>query len=107
MNITSGSFTADDDEFAIAGLTPVIGHKVNAPMVEESPANLECRVVDILDLGSEGKTRIVIGEVVAIHVRTDVLDGTRVNSDVLAAIGRMAGNSYIHTRDHFDLIRPG
>lgn len=107
MNITSGSFTADDDEFAIAGLTPVIGHNVNAPMVEESPANLECRVVDILDLGSDAKTRIVIGEVVAIHVRTDVLDGTRVNSDVLAAIGRMAGNTYIHTRDHFDLIRPG
>lgn len=106
MNITSGSFTAEDDEFAIAGLTPVIGHKVNAPLVDESPANLECRVVDILDLGSEGKTSVVIGGVVAIHVREDVLDGTRVKSDVLAAIGRMAGNTYIHTRDRFELTRP-
>lgn len=107
MNVTSGSFTADDDEFEIAGLTPVIGQVVNAPMVEESPANLECRVVEILDLGSLPTTRVVVGEVLVIHVRDDVLDGTRVDSDALAAIGRMAGNTYIHTRDRFELNRPG
>ena len=106
MNVTAGSFTADDDEFEIAGLTPVIGQVVNAPMVEESPANLECRVVEILDLGSLPTTRVVVGEVLVIHVRDDVLDGTRVDSDALAAIGRMAGNTYIHTRDRFELNRP-
>lgn len=107
MNITSGTFTAEDDEFEIAGLTPVLGQVVNAPMVAESPANLECRVVDILDLGSDARTRVVIGEVAVIHVSEDVLDGTRVDNDALQAIGRMAGNTYIHTRDRFDLIRPG
>lgn len=106
MNVTSGSFTAEDDEFAIAGLTAVIGTKVNAPMVAESPANLECRVVNILDLGKSGRTRMVVGEVLAIHVLEDALDGTRVDSDVIAAIGRMAGNTYIHTRDTFELTRP-
>ena len=106
MNVTSGSFTSDDDEFAIAGLTAVVGTKVNAPMVAESPANLECRVVDILDLGTEGGSRIVIGQVVAMHIREDALDGTRVDNDVLAAIGRMAGNTYINTRDRFELVRP-
>lgn len=107
MSITSGSFTADDDEFEIAGLTPVVGEVVNAPMVEESPANLECRVVEIIDLGHLPTTRVVVGEVVVIHVRDEVLDGTRVDSDALAAIGRMAGNTYIHTRDRFELERPG
>jgi flavin reductase (DIM6/NTAB) family NADH-FMN oxidoreductase RutF len=106
MNVTSGSFTSEDDEFAIAGLTAVVGTKVNAPMVAESPANLECRVVDILDLGTEGGSRIVIGQVVAMHIREDALDGTRVDNDVLAAIGRMAGNTYINTRDRFELTRP-
>lgn len=106
MNITSGSFTSADDEFAIAGLTPVLGVKVDAPMVAESPANFECRVVKVLDLGSEGKNRMVIGEVHAIHVREDALDGSRVNSDVIAAVGRMAGNAYINTRDTFFLNRP-
>ncbi len=107
MNLTAGTFSAEDDEFEIAGLTPVIGHVVNAPMVDESPANLECRVVEILDLGSLPTTRVVVGEVLVIHVRDDVLDGTRVDSDALAAIGRMAGNTYIHTRDRFELERPG
>jgi flavin reductase (DIM6/NTAB) family NADH-FMN oxidoreductase RutF len=106
MNVTSGSFTADDDEFAIAGVTAVVGTKVDAPMVAESPANLECRVVDILDIGEEASTRAVIGEVVALHIRGDALDGTRVDNDVLAAIGRMAGNTYINTRDRFELMRP-
>ena len=64
MNVTSGTFTADDDEFAIAGLTAVTGIKIDAPMVAESPANLECRVVTILDLGE--RSRAVVGEVVAV-----------------------------------------
>ena len=105
MNVTSGTFTADDDEFAIAGLTAVTGLKIDAPMVAESPANLECRVVTILDLGE--RTRAVVGEVLAIHVWEDALDGTRVDNDVLAAVGRMAGNTYISTRDRFELSRPG
>lgn len=104
MTVTSGSFTAQDDEFAIAGLTAVVGTKVDAPMVAESPANLECRVVDILDIGD--RTRAVIGEVVALHIRDDALDGTRVDNDVLQAVGRMAGNTYISTRDRFELTRP-
>ena len=80
MNITAGSFTAEDDEFAIAGLTPEKGVKVDAPLVVESPANLECRVVDILSLGTEGRTRVVIGEVVQVHVSSHVLDGTRIHA---------------------------
>lgn len=106
MNITSGVFTEEDDEFAIAGLTAVAGTKVSAPMVAESPANLECRVVDVLDLGEEGRTRMVIGQVLAVHIREDALDGTRIDSDALAAVGRMAGNSYIYTRNRFELTRP-
>jgi flavin reductase (DIM6/NTAB) family NADH-FMN oxidoreductase RutF len=107
MNMTSGRFGAEDDEFAIGGLTPVIGELVGAPMVAESPANLECRVVEVLTYGTAAQTRIVIGEVLAIHVRPDALDGTRVDPGILDAVGRLSGNSYSTTRDRFDLPRPG
>ncbi len=106
MSVTSGTFGVDDDEFAIAGLTPVIGTKVSSPMVAESPANLECRVVEIIDFGPEKQTRMVIGEVLAIHVREDALDGTRIESDVIRAVGRMAGDSYVTSRDRFEMTRP-
>ncbi len=103
MSITSGRFTSEDDEFAIAGLTAVSGVRVGAPMVAESPANLECEVTQVLDVGPERRTRIVIGEVVALHVRHEVLDGTRIDSDQLRAVGRMTGSSYIRTVDRFEL----
>lgn len=104
MAITSGSFTADDDEFEIAGLTPVPGTKTGAPLVAESPANLECSVRQMIELGE--RTRLIIGDVVAIHVEQDVLDGTRIDNDVLQAVGRMAGATYIDTRARFEVSRP-
>ncbi len=105
MNQSSETFAPDEDEFVIAGLTPVMGTLVDAPMVGESPANLECRVLNVIDIGIE--VRMVLGEVVMIHVRDDALDGTRVDSEVIRAIGRLAGSSYTTTRDRFELRRPG
>ncbi len=107
MSVTSGSFGVDEDEFAIAGLTAVVGNMVDAPMVAEAPANLECKVVEVIHLGEEGQSRLVIGEVLAIHVREDALDGTRIDTDVIRAIGRLAGNAYITSRERFEITRPG
>jgi flavin reductase (DIM6/NTAB) family NADH-FMN oxidoreductase RutF len=106
MSATAATFGPDDDEFDIAGLTAVPGKVVEAPLVAEAPANLECRVARIVDLGESVSTRVVFGEVLAIHVRGDALDGTRVDPGVIDAIGRMSGNTYTHTRDRFEVIRP-
>jgi len=105
MSVTAGSFGPDEDEFAIAGLTAVAGKVVAAPMVAESPANLECRVTNVLDVG-EGLTRIVVGRVVALHVADSVLDGTRIDARRLRAVGRMSGNTYITTDHLFELELP-
>lgn len=102
MTITSGSYSSEDDEFSIAGLTAVVGTKVDAPLVGESPANLECTVNQVLDIGKSGRTRLVIGDVVAIHIEESVLDGTSVDNDALRAVGRLAGSTYVRTRDWFD-----
>jgi flavin reductase (DIM6/NTAB) family NADH-FMN oxidoreductase RutF len=104
MSVTSGSFTADDDEFDIAGLTAIPGVRVDAPLVAESPANLECKVRQVIALGE--KSKLILGDVVAIHVEEDVLDGTRIDSDALRAVGRMAGATYIDTRARFEIARP-
>jgi len=107
MSATSGSYSAEDDEFAIAGLTPIRGTKVDAPLVAESPANLECRVERVIAIGAAGSTRLVLGEVLAIHVENSVLDGTRVDHDALRAVGRMAGDTYVGTRVRFEVDRRG
>ena len=66
------------NKFVETELTPVRATKVDAPMIEESPVNLECKVTQILPLGSHD---MFLAEVVAVHVngklfspKTDTID---------------------------------
>ena len=108
MNVTSGRYEASVDEFELAGLTAVDGSVVDAPMVGEAKANLECRLNQIVQIGTDGPmaASIVIGEVVLIHVEGSILDGTRIDQEALRAVGRMGGPTYTRTRDLFSLDRP-
>lgn len=54
----------DVDKFQEMKLTPVPGHKVKAPLIQESPVNIECKVKEILELGSH---HMFLAEVVAVH----------------------------------------
>ena len=109
MNLTSGSYDPSVDEFELAGLTAVAGTVVDAPFVAEAKANLECRLSQIVPIGTDGPmaASIVIGEVVRVHVDGAILDGTRIDQEALRAVGRMGGPTYTRTRDQFSLDRPG
>jgi flavin reductase (DIM6/NTAB) family NADH-FMN oxidoreductase RutF len=48
----------------------------------------------------------VLGQVVRFHVRAELVDNFRVDPDGLAGVGRMAGNTWVRTRDRIELIRP-
>lgn len=106
MNLTSGAYPADVDEFDLAGLTKASGAVVAAPMVDEAVANLECRVLEIHDVGQGPAASVVFGEVVHIHVAEQILDGTRIRFDRLGAVGRLAGPWYSRTHDLFEMERP-
>lgn len=54
---------ADTDKFRKFRLTPVSGHVVQAPLIEECLANIECKVVEIVR-----RHNIVVLEAVAAHV---------------------------------------
>ena len=56
----------DVDKFALAKLTAAPAKKVMAPLIEESPVSIECKVVQTVEVGN----RVwFIGEVLAAHVR--------------------------------------
>ncbi len=61
----------DEDKFAAAGLTKEPAQKVNAPLIKESPVNLECKVTQVLELGSHD---MFLGEIVAVDVDEKLLD---------------------------------
>jgi len=57
------------NKFLETGLTPVRASIVNAPMIEESPVNLECRVTQVIPLGTHD---LFLAEVVAVHVNENL-----------------------------------
>lgn len=63
----------DMDKFKAAGLTKEEAEYVKAPLIKESPVNIECRVTDIKPLGTHD---MFIGEVLAVHADKKYMDET-------------------------------
>lgn len=107
MNVASGDYPPDSNEFAISGLTPLASELVKPFRVAESLIHMECRLVQIVSLG-EGPNggSLVLGEVVRFHVDDSIIDNFRIDHDKLKPIGRMAGASYTRCQDRFDMARP-
>lgn len=61
----------DVDKFKEMKLTPLKAKEVKAPLIQESPVNLECRVREILPLGSH---HIFLADVVAVHADEKYMD---------------------------------
>ena len=61
----------DVDKFKEMNLTPIPGVHVKAPMIEESPVNMECRVREIVPLGSH---HMILADVLAVHADEKYMD---------------------------------
>lgn len=61
----------DYNKFKEMNLTAVKGQKVSAPIIAESPLNIECKVVDIKPLGSH---TMFIAEVVNVQAEDSLID---------------------------------
>ena len=59
------------DKFKEMKLTPVFGELQYAPMVEESPVSIECKVTQVMELGTHD---MFMAEVVAVHVDEKYMD---------------------------------
>lgn len=106
-NETSADVAPEVDEFELSGLTPLASSWVRPPRVVESPAQMECKLLQVVYTGHKpGSGVVVIGEVVRFHIREDLFDNFRVDPDGLNAVGRMAGNTWVHTRDRVEFVRP-
>jgi len=106
MNITAIDFEPGMDELVQAGLTTLPSVRVKPPRIAESPVAMECELLQIVDLGETG---LVLGRVVAMHVRDEfVRDGSKcyIDTPSLKLIGRMHGTGwYARTSDLYDLPR--
>lgn len=113
MNATSAAVPPDQDEFALAGLTPAASHVVDVPHVAQAQAVFECRTTQVVPLlsaaGEETVTKVVFGEVVGVHISTSLLtDGiyqTAAGQPLLRGGGPSAYFT-VREEDRFDMHRP-
>jgi len=106
-NIAAAEVPPEVDEFALAGLTPLPSEMVRPPRVAESPAQMECKLLQVIYTSHRPAGGvIVLGEIVRFHVRADLIDNFRVDPAGLDAVGRMAGNTWVRTRERIELVRP-
>jgi flavin reductase (DIM6/NTAB) family NADH-FMN oxidoreductase RutF len=100
MNISAIEFGPATNEFAEAGLTPAPSTTVRTPRIAESRVALECRLMQVVELGA--MRSLILGEVLAMHIRDDaVLDRANclIDTQRLQLIGRMQGHTYLRTAD--------
>jgi flavin reductase (DIM6/NTAB) family NADH-FMN oxidoreductase RutF len=107
MNVTSGDYAADVDEFTKAGLEAASSVTVRAPRVAAAPVSMECRLAQIIPVGNLPH-HLIVGEIVHMHVRDDVYDPAtgRLDMHRLKPVGRLAGHLYTHVHDIFEMKRP-
>ena len=61
----------DMDKFAETGLTPAAANKVRCPLIEESPVNLECRVIEKKSFGTHD---MFIAEIISVSADEELMD---------------------------------
>jgi flavin reductase (DIM6/NTAB) family NADH-FMN oxidoreductase RutF len=106
-NATAAEVAPEVDEFELSGLTPQASELVRPARVAESPAQMECKLLQVIYSSREpGGGVIVLGEIVRFHIRKDLVDNFRVDPEGLDAVGRMAGNTWARTRERIELTRP-
>ena len=106
MNVTSGEYGPEVDEFALAGLTQAPSEIVSVPRVAESKVNLECKLTQIVSLDGADYS-IVIGQIVRWHIADGLLapDGL-IDIARLRPIARLARDEYVKFGEVFAMPRP-
>ncbi len=110
MNETSAPFARGDNEFTRAGLTMADCRLVAAPRVLESPAALECKVVEIVEIrslsGEPSGAVLTLGEVVAFHIDDEFLLDGRFDTARALPLARCGYQDYAAVEKIFAMARP-
>lgn len=103
-SLASCEFPAGTDEFVKAGFTKKPSLQIQPPGVAESPVQLECKVIEVKPLGTEGGAgNLVICEVLLIHIDEAVLNEEgKPDQRKFNLVARLGGNWY--TRANADTI---
>jgi len=96
-SLSSTEYANGVNEFEKAGLTMLPSDIVKPFRVKESPVQFECKVLNIVNLGTEGGAgNLIICEVVKMHISEDIMTEGQAGIDQhkIDLVARMGGNWY-------------
>jgi flavin reductase (DIM6/NTAB) family NADH-FMN oxidoreductase RutF len=96
VSLSSCEYAKGENEFVRSGFTPVPATIVKPPMVKESMVKLECKVIEIKPLGTEGGAgNLVICEVLRMHIDDSLLDeNKKIDQRKINHVARLGGDWY-------------
>lgn len=109
-SLASTEYAKGINEFTKAGFTPIASEMVKPFRVKESPAQLECKVKQVIELGDKGGAgNLIICEIVLIHISEDVLDENKIiDPNKMDLVARLGANWYSRTNGNslFEVTKP-
>ena len=110
MSLASCEFPKDVNEFIKAGFTEIPATVIKPPMVKESKVQLECKVIEVKPLGTEGGAgNLVICEVLVIHIDDSLLDANKkLDQRKINHVARLGGDWYcvVNESNLFQVEKP-
>ena len=108
-SLASCEFDKDIDEFKKSGLNKNPSEVIATPGVKESPFIMECKLIDIIELGSKpGSGNLILGEVVFFHIDKNLFDNDgNIDPFKIDHIGRGGGSWYTEVKKSlFSISKP-
>lgn len=109
MRISSASFPYGINEFIEAGLQMTQCETISVPRVMASPATLECRLWQSIDLPASkdgGNSTVILGSITGIHIADNVIVDGKVSVAAYKPLARLGYNDYAQISDLFEMERP-
>jgi flavin reductase (DIM6/NTAB) family NADH-FMN oxidoreductase RutF len=110
MSLASSPYAPGVNEFEKAGFTALKSDSVKPFRVAESPVQFECKVNQVIELGTEGGAgNLIICEVLKIHIHDEVLDSNgMIDQQKIDLVARMGGDWYsrANAESMFEITKP-
>jgi len=110
ISLASCEYDSDVDEFVKAGFTQIPSDIVAPFRVSESPFQIECKLIQMIDLGGKGGSgNLAICEIVRFHIAEDIIVDGRIDPQVIDLVGRNGGDYYTRASGDaiFEVKKPG
>ena len=109
MSLSSTEYAQGVNEFAKAGFTEIASDLIKPPRVKEAPVQFECKINEVIALGTEGGAgNLIIAEVVKLHIDESILDAEEnIDPIKIDTVARMGGNWYSRAKEGiFEVQKP-